>query len=442
MTAPEDHDAAPTVLWIDAGNGAAGDMLLAASLDAGADVSVIRAGLSRLPVGPVELDVQQVRRFGLRAVQVTVRAPDQAVHRTLADITAIISRAGLSRAVAAFACATFERLASAEASVHGVSVEAVHFHEVGALDAVADVVGCALALGDLGVLAAPERIVSPTALGTGTVSSAHGRLPVPAPAVLELMARAGAPIRAHPAEMELCTPTGAALLTTLATGWGPVPTCTPHRVGVGAGTADPSGHPNVLRVLTGARDRTRTTWQSAPLYQLEATIDDLDPRIWPDLLELLRAAGAYDAWCTPALMRKGRPGQVLSVLTDADRTDLMCRIVFEQTTTFGVRVFPVERRALPRDRVAVPVGTGAAVHVKRAYLGERVVTVQPEYDEVLAEARRSDTPVAAVLAEVHRRLDEANSAAVTRAADGTACWSRSAVPGAEPRDPAETEASP
>jgi uncharacterized protein (TIGR00299 family) protein len=409
MTAPEDRSAAATVLWIDAGNGAAGDMLLAALLDAGADLSVVRAGLSRLPVGPVELDVRQVRRFGLRSVQVTVRAPDQAAHRALPDIAAIISQAGLSPAVAAFACATFNRLASAEAQVHGVDVDAVHFHEVGALDAVADVVGCALALDDLGVLDATERIVSPTALGTGTVGSAHGRLPVPTPAVLELMVRAGAPIRAHPAEMELCTPTGAALLTTLATGWGPAPSCTPHRIGVGAGTADPSGHPNVLRVLTGVRERTRTTWQSAQLYQVEATIDDLDPRIWPDLLALLRTAGAHDAWCTPALMRKGRPGQVLSVLTDTDRIDLMCRIVFEHTTTFGVRVFPVERRALPRDRVAVPVGTGTTVHVKRAYLGERIVTVQPEYDEVLAEARRSDTPVAAVLAEVHRRLDDAAS---------------------------------
>jgi pyridinium-3,5-bisthiocarboxylic acid mononucleotide nickel chelatase len=396
------------VLWIDAGNGAAGDMLLAALLDAGADLSAVRAGLARLPLGPVELEVRQVRRYGLRALQVTVRAPDQSAHRGLADITAIISRAGLPAAATAFARATFERLAEAEARVHGIDVEAVHFHEVGALDAVADVVGCALALDDLGVLDATDRIVSPAALGTGMVDSAHGRLPVPAPAVLELMARAGAPIRAHPAGMELCTPTGAALLTTLATGWGPAPNCTPHRVGVGAGAADPSGHPNVLRVLTGTRDDTRTVWQSAPLYQLETTIDDLDPRIWPDLLESLRTAGAHDAWCTPALMRKGRPGQVLSVLADTDRLDLLCRIVFEQTTTFGVRVFPVERRALPRDRVPVPVGTGT-VHVKRAYLDDRIVTVQPEYDEVLAAAQRSATPVAAVLADVYRRLADAGS---------------------------------
>jgi uncharacterized protein (TIGR00299 family) protein len=380
-------------------------MLLAALLDAGADLSAVRAGLGRLPVGPVDIDVDDVRRYGLRARHVTVRAPDHAAHRGLRDITAILAGGGLPSAVETFARTTFDRLAAAEARVHGVDLDAVHFHEVGALDAIADVVGCALALDDLGLLDAPDRIVSPTALGSGSVDTAHGRLPVPAPAVLELMARAGAPVRAHRAEMELCTPTGAALLTTLATGWGPAPDCTPHRVGVGAGTADPAGHPNVLRVLTGTRERTAATataWQSAPVYQLETTIDDLDPRIWPDLLDLLRAAGAHDAWCTPVLMRKGRPGHVLSVLTDGDRVDLLCRVVFEQTTTFGVRVFAVERRALPRDRVAVPVGAGT-VHVKRAFLDGRVVTRQPEYDEVVAESRRSGMAVAQVLAEVHRR---------------------------------------
>jgi uncharacterized protein (TIGR00299 family) protein len=393
------------VLWIDAGNGAAGDMLLAALLDAGADVGAVRNAIARLPVGPVALDVREVRRYGLRALHVAVRAAEGNPHRGLREVVAIISRAGLPPAVEAFARASFERLAGAEARVHGVDADAVQFHEVGAVDAIVDVVGCAMALDDLGVLAAADRVVSPAALGCGSVESAHGRLPVPAPAVLELMAVAGAPIRPHPAEMELCTPTGAALLTTLATGWGAAPPCTPLRVGVGAGTADPTGHPNVLRVLTGIRDRDTTAWRSQPLYQLETTVDDLDPRVWPDLLESLRVAGAHDAWCTPALMRKGRPGHVLTVLTDPDRVDLMCRIVFEQTTSFGVRVFAVERRALPRDRVAVPVG-GGTVHVKRAYLDERVVTAQPEYDEALALARRSDTPVASVLAEVHRRLDE------------------------------------
>lgn len=401
MSGPEDGSGAGTVLWVDASHGAAGDMLLAALLDAGAQLPVVRAGLARLRVEPVGLEVRQVRRYGLRAALVTVQAPECAAHRSVAEVTTVIRQAGLAAPATAFACATFDRLARAEARVHGIDVEDVHFHEVGALDAIADVVGCALALHDLGLLEATTRVVSPVALGMGRVDASHGQLPVPVPAVLELLAEAGAPISGHAARMEMCTPTGAALLCSLATGWGSAPNCTLRRVGVGAGGIDADGHPNVLRVVTGTRELAVETWGSAPMYQLEATIDDLDPRIWPDLLERLRAAGGADAWCTPALMRKGRPGQVLSVLADAGRVDLLCRMVFEHTTTFGIRVFEVERRALRRDQVPVPVAEGTVL-VKRGYLGDRVVTVQPEYDDVLAEARRSGSSVAEVLAQVHR----------------------------------------
>jgi uncharacterized protein (TIGR00299 family) protein len=311
------------------------------------------------------------------------------------------------------------------------------------------VVGCALALHDLDLLTASTRLVGPIAVGSGTVRAAHGVLPVPAPAVLELLAEAGAPVRAHPAQLELCTPTGAALLTTLATGWGSAPSCTVRAVGVGAGTADPTGHPNVLRVLIGTASAATVgtapagtaggsaaagspssgasadgsahagsaasgsgagvDWLQAELFQIETTIDDLDPRIWPDLLEQLRTAGAADAWCTPVLMRKGRPGQVLSVLVDADRVDLVCRLVFEQTTTLGIRVAAVQRRFLRRDQVALAVA-GGEVRVKRGYLGGRVVTAQPEYDDVLAAAVRSGVPVAEVLAYLHRLLDQPDPA--------------------------------
>jgi uncharacterized protein (TIGR00299 family) protein len=392
-----------SVLWVDASGGAAGDMLLAALLDAGADLGAVRAGLARLRVEPIEVAVEPVRRHGLRATLVTVSAPESAVRRGLRQVTEAIRDAGLAAPVHEFAVAVFERLARAEARVHGVDVETVHFHEVGALDAIADVVGCALALHDLGLLDAGTRVVSPVAVGSGTVRSAHGPLPVPVPAVLELLTQAGAPLLAHPAAMELCTPTGAALLATLATGWGPVPDCMPRAVGVGAGSADPAGHPNVLRILVGAARGAPPGWHTAPLRQVETTIDDLDPRIWPDLLDQLRAAGAADAWCTPALMRKGRPGQVLTVLVDPDRVDLVCRIVFEQTTTLGVRVTEVARRSLRRDQVAVPVGDGV-VHVKRGYLGDRLVTVQPEYDEARELARRTGTPIGEILARVRREM--------------------------------------
>ncbi|MFC0532683.1 nickel pincer cofactor biosynthesis protein LarC [Phytohabitans kaempferiae] len=380
-------------LWVDAGNGAAGDMLLAALLDAGASLDTVRAGLDRLGL-PLTVDVTQVRRHGFRAAHVLVRAPESHVHRGLSDVLAILARlAGPARD---FAVATFTRLAESEARVHGSTVDEVHFHEVGALDAIADVAGCALALHDLALLGDAMRVVSPVAVGSGTVRSAHGPLPVPAPAVADLLTTAGAPLAAHRATMELCTPTGAALLVTLATAWGPPPAMTPTSVGVGAGTADPPGHANVLRVLVGTGASTLDGAEEADLVQVEATVDDLDPRVWPDLLEELRAVGAADAWCVPALMRKGRPGQVLTVLVDAARVDLVCRTVFAQTTTLGLRLHPVRRRALRRDTLAVTVA-GHEIRVKRGFLGDAPVTVQPEYDDAAAAARASGIPVAHIL---------------------------------------------
>jgi pyridinium-3,5-bisthiocarboxylic acid mononucleotide nickel chelatase len=384
-------------LWVDAGNGAAGDMLLAALLDAGADLAVVRAGLRGIGTEPVDVTVSPVRRHGLRAAHATVHAPPSTVTRHLADITALVSAAGLPDEVRDFAEAVFERLARAEARVHGVDVSAVSFHEVGALDAIADVVGCALALHTLDLLGSPTRVVSPVAVGFGSARTAHGILPVPAPATLELLIEAEAPLRKHPAAMELCTPTGAALLATLATSWGPAPDCVPRAMGVGAGRADPEGHPNVLRVMVGD-PAGAPEWALADMCRIDATIDDLDPRLWPDVLEGLRSAGAADAWCTPALMRKGRPGQVLSVLAEADRLDVVCRAVFEQTTTLGVRISSVQRRSLSRDEVNVPVG-GVLISVKRGHLGDRIVNVQPEYDEVRAAAARTGRPIADLLAE-------------------------------------------
>ncbi|GAA4616085.1 nickel pincer cofactor biosynthesis protein LarC [Actinoallomurus liliacearum] len=385
-------------LWVDAGNGAAGDMLLAALIDAGADLEAVRTGLRGLAVEPIDVAVSQVRRHGLRAVHADVRAPRSDVSRNLADVTAILTAAALPDEARAFALAVFERLARAEARVHGVTLSEIHFHEVGALDAIADVTGCALALHDLRLLGSAVRVVSPVAAGSGVVRAAHGPLPVPVPAVLELLTEAGAPLRTHSAAMELCTPTGAALLATLATDWGPAPDCVPRATGTGAGRADPEGHPNVLRVLIGeAADAPG--WSAAEMRRVDTTVDDLDPRLWPDVLEALRTAGAADAWCTPALMRKGRPGQVLSVLVDPDRLDAVCRVIFAETTSLGVRVSPVERRFLRRDQVTVPVAGGVTVAVKRGLLEGEVVTAQPEYDDVRAAAERTGRPVREVLAE-------------------------------------------
>ncbi|MET8853901.1 nickel pincer cofactor biosynthesis protein LarC [Amycolatopsis sp. NPDC004625] len=387
-----------TIGWIDAGNGCAGDMLLAALVDAGADFDSVLAGLARLRLDDVRLTGQVVRRHGLRARQVVVEAPETRHARHLPEILELIGSAGLPATAERFATDVFGRLAEAEAAVHGIEPARVHFHEVGALDAIVDIVGCALGLDALGLLAAPVT-VSPIAVGGGTVTAAHGRLTVPPPAVLELLTAAGAPVAAHPAARELCTPTGAALLVTLAAGYGPMPACVPVRVGVGAGTADPPGHANVVRVVVGSAAAPAPAWVSTAMTVVETTVDDLDPRLWPEILATLRGAGAADAWCTPVTAPKGRPGVVLTALSADDRVDGVCAAIFAHTSTLGVRLSPVERRALPRDSVTVDY-RGTPVSVKRGYLNGEVVTTQPEYEEVKAAAEASGQPLRRVLDEV------------------------------------------
>ncbi|HEX2905070.1 MAG TPA: nickel pincer cofactor biosynthesis protein LarC [Jatrophihabitans sp.] len=396
-----------TALWVDAGNGAAGDMLLGALLDAGADLAAVRAAVSRLGVEPIEIDTEQVRRHGLRACRALVRAPASTVARGTADIARLLDELALPPVQDRFARDVFDRLAEAEARVHGVAVDEVHFHEVGALDSLADVIGCAVALDSLGLLAGGvQRWVSRVALGGGSVATAHGRLPVPVPATLELLARAGAPVGAGPGDRELCTPTGAALLAALATGWGDLPDLRVRAHGTGAGTADPAGRPNVLRVVLGELSGPDTArWREDDLRQVEATVDDLDPRLWPGVLDDLVAAGAADAWLTPVLMRKGRPGHVVSALVPAAALDAVFRCLVTATTTLGARVHPVARRALARTSIMVELA-GSQVRVKCGLLGDAAVTVQPEFDEVLAAARTLGLPPAEVLRQVQARATQ------------------------------------
>ncbi len=390
-------------LWVDATHGAAGDMLLGALLDAGADVDAIRAAFARLAAagsGPLDLTARPVRRHGLRATQAVVTTEPTDVLRGPAEVRAVVAAAGLSSAAEAFAQAVFDSLASAEARVHGVDVSEIHFHEVGALDSLADVVGCAVGLDSLGLLdPSVVRQVSTIGLGGGTARSAHGRIPVPVPATLELLAAVGAPVSAGAGDRELCTPTGAALLATLATSWGGLPELTVRTTGSGAGTADPPDRPNLVRVVIGGRV-TRSPgaqpWRTDDLVVVEATVDDLEPRLWPGVLDDLVAAGAHDAWLTNVLMRKGRPGHVVTALTSPDAVDAVFRALVTTTTTLGARVHAVARQSLDRDVVGVVVD-GVPIAVKRGLLDGAAVTVQPEFDDVRAAATRLGVPVDEVL---------------------------------------------
>jgi uncharacterized protein (TIGR00299 family) protein len=375
--------------WLDCAAGASGDMLLGALVDAGVPVGTLQAAVAAVGVEPVELAVSTVERHGIGAAAVTVRAPDDAAHRTWADVRALLEAADLPDPVRAAALEAFARLARAEAAVHRTTPDEVHFHEVGALDAIADVMGVAAGLHALGL----ERLAAgPVTVGAGGVArSGHGVVPVPAPAVLGLLAEAGAPVRGGPAPYEMCTPTGAALLAATVTEWGPLPAMTPVRVGCGAGSRDLAELPNVLRLVLGEPAEA-----PAGAVVLEANVDDLDPRLWPDALDRLLAAGASDAWLTPILMKKGRPAHTLHVLCSPATLDTVRAEVFRRTSTIGVREVWVGKTALDRGTGEVRV-RGERVRTKVARLRGEVVNVSVEYEDVRRAADALGLPVKDVL---------------------------------------------
>lgn len=370
--------------WVDGSAGASGDMLLGALVDAGVPVGVLQDAVAALPVEPVVLRTEDVVRAGLGATRVHVDCPPTDVLRTWADVRALL--AGQEGALEVFA-----RLAEAEAAVHRVPPDDVHFHEVGALDALADVVGVVAGFAHLGLT---RLSASPLALGSGRTRGAHGPLPVPAPAVLALLR--GVPVQAGGAAHEATTPTGAALLATLVDTWEPLPTLVLDRVGVGAGGRDLPDVANVLRLVLG---EAGGAGRSAAVV-LETNVDDLDPRLWPGVLSLLLAAGASDAWLTPVLMKKGRPAHTLSVLCPPGTEATVHEVVFRETTALGLRETAVVKHALDRCQATVDVG-GRPVRVKLGLLDGRVVNAMPEWDDVAAVAVASGRPAKQVLRDAH-----------------------------------------
>jgi pyridinium-3,5-bisthiocarboxylic acid mononucleotide nickel chelatase len=376
-----------TIGWLDLAAGASGDMLLGALVDAGVPLDVPARAVGALPVEGVRLSVEQVTRHGIGATRVHVHAPESRVRRTWADVRALLAEAPLEPAVRDGALAVFERLAHAEGRVHRVAPDDVHFHEVGALDALADVVGVVAGLEHLGL---DSLSASPVTLGSGSTRGEHGVIPIPAPAVLELLQ--GAPVQGGPVPAEMCTPTGAALVRERVARFGPLPLMQVERVGVGAGGRDPAELPNVVRLVLGLPDPAP---RPAALL-LETNVDDLDPRLWPDVLDRLLASGASDAWLTPILMKKGRPAHTLSVLCPADAIPVVRATVFATTSTIGLRQTAVGKIALERATTSVDV-LGGRVGVKVAVSDGAVVNVSVEFDDCAALARDLGLPVKEVL---------------------------------------------
>jgi len=387
-------------LWVDASAGIAGDMLLGALLDAGASLDAVRSAVAAVVPGEVVVRTSAVTRAGLRALKVDVESTgDGHPHRSWARIRALLGSADLPTAIRDPALAVFARLAEAEGRVHGIPADDVHFHEVGSWDAIADIVGVCAALADLGV----DRVTaSPVAVGSGRTRAAHGDLPVPVPAVLEL-ARGWQVLAGG--EGELATPTGMALLRTLADTCGPIPPMEIAAVGIGAGGRDTGGRANVVRAVVGAA-AVADAPTASDMWVLETNVDDLDPRLWPTVLAALLAAGAPDAWLVPILMKKGRPAHTLCVLAqDGDREALRDR-VFALTSTLGVRETPVSRTALQRDWRAVAV-PGGEVRIKVGLRAGRIATATAEFEDAAALARTRGVPVRRVLDEAAAAADAA-----------------------------------
>lgn len=369
-------------LYLDCFSGAAGDMILGALLDAGAPEAAVREALAALPLEGFDVEVRTVTRASLRATKVDVTVAGGHARRGPREIEALLQDAPLPPGIRDRARRVFALLTEAEAKVHGIAPEEVHFHEVGAVDAIVDVVGCAAALEAL----APERVfASPVATGRGIVQAAHGPIPVPAPAVVELLH--GVPLEERGTE-ELVTPTGAAILREAVHEFGPMPPMTVTASGYGAGTRDPA-MPNVVRALVG---ETTGATPADTMLQIDANIDDMSPELLPHAVEALLAAGAVDAWVTPVVMKKGRPGYVLSALAPAPERDRVVDVFLRETTTFGVRMHEVAREVLDRSWVEVDV-EGYAVRVKTGSRGGVVVTAAPEFEDARRAAKATGIPL-------------------------------------------------
>jgi uncharacterized protein (TIGR00299 family) protein len=370
-------------LYFDCFAGASGDMILGAMVAAGVDPEFLRRQLSLLPVTGFSVSFETVDRSGLSATYARVETAHEHSHRSLADIKEIIHGSDLSDAVKQRAVQIFTRLAEAEARVHNEPIDHVHFHEVGALDAIVDVVGAAICFEALQI----ERFVcSPLHVGSGMVKMAHGHFPIPPPAVAELLK--GVPFYATEIKGELLTPTGAAIITTVCSEYGPIPEMKTAATGYGAGTREYKDFPNVLRVMLG---ETASALDER-LWMLETNLDDASPQIIGHVMDRVLELGALDCFFTPVQMKKNRPGVLLSVLCGRDEKEAVMKLLFTETTTLGVRSYEVTRRALERSVVTVETQYGP-IDVKVAHLDGRVVNEMPEFEQCKQAAAKANVPL-------------------------------------------------
>ena len=381
------------IAYFDCFSGISGDMVLGALVDAGADLRQIESELRKLGLDNWTISAEKVKRGAIFATQVKVATGEDHHHRGLSIILQRIGDAQLAPRAAARAKKIFERLAAAEAKVHNVEVEKVHFHEVGAIDSIVDIVGATIGFDLLGI---DEFACSSFDVGGGQVKTAHGLLPVPAPATAELLR--GAPTYSSGIERELVTPTGAAIATTLSTRYSEIPPMTLRTIGYGAGSADLREKANILRLLIG--DRTESEkgerWDS-PVTVIETNLDDMSPQIYGYFAERALAAGALDVFSTPVQMKKNRPGQLVTILSEPHNVSRLMDLIFSETTTIGVRTYDVRRKTLDRELIPVETPLGS-VRMKISRMNGTILNATPEYEDCQRIAAERGVPLKQVIA--------------------------------------------
>jgi uncharacterized protein (TIGR00299 family) protein len=381
--------------YLDCSSGISGDMFLAALLDAGLSLDRLWAELEKVPLGDYEFKRTRVLRGGLVGTHVDIVIPGKQPHRHLRHIEAMLDSSQLSPSVKERAHRIFSRIAEVEGKLHGKSPQEVHFHEVGAVDAIVDIVGvCA----GLELLEIANLICSPLNVGGGRVEAAHGSLPVPAPATAELLKNV--PIYSTGVEAELVTPTGAALVTTLASSFGPMPAMRIAQIGYGAGTKEVPGHPNLARLCIGecAESVKGQPWtdEDEVVSVIEANVDDMSPQLYGYFLDRALEAGALDVWCSSVVMKKNRPGLLISVLCPWEKRDALTQLFFKETTTIGVRIHETRRKVLERESESVETEFGP-VRVKVARRNGRVLNATPEFEDCQRLAREKSVPLKQVM---------------------------------------------
>ncbi|MBI5598902.1 MAG: nickel pincer cofactor biosynthesis protein LarC [Deltaproteobacteria bacterium] len=382
------------ILYFDCPTGMSGDMCIASLIDLGVSVEKIKRELKKLRLKDYSIGISREKRHAITGVRFKVRTTETHHHRTFKDIKDLIEKSRLSSGVKDSSLAMFENLARAEGKVHCISPFRVEFHEVGAVDSIVDIVGVAIAIKALGVQAVYSSALP---LGSGWVNTMHGKLPVPPPATLEIVK--GMPVVPSPIAMELTTPTGAVILKTLVRGFGQMPQMTVERTGYGCGGKDFGELPNVVRAVLGTReekDEEKAPPGSERLIVMEANIDDMSPQIAGYIMEKLLERGALDVFFTPVVMKKSRPGILLTVLAIEAKKEELTDIIFRESTSIGIRFHPVERTCLERKllKVRTPYGT---VRVKKSLLNGRTVNVQPEYEDCRLCAVKKNAPVKDVI---------------------------------------------